>query len=233
MVALSAGSFKKAYPIPDEPDENVTVRTFCIDLTEVTVGAYAACVREGRCTADHPGARRTEGGGTFSQDARCNYGVAGKSSHPMNCVDWSQAVGYCNAMNKRLPSERESEWAARGGEEGRLYPWGETPPDSQLCWAGNGGRLGTCPVGSFSSGDTKSGIHDLAGNVEEWTSNRSADMLPPNSLELSTACGISDDCRVTRGGSWDDLDATSFRAGFSRKYPSTYRNFFLGFRCAK
>jgi formylglycine-generating enzyme len=229
MVALPGGTFKKPYPIPDVPDETVTVHPFCMDLTEVTVDAYAVCVRNGSCTADHPGAR-TEDGIIFSPDEHCNFGVAGKGNHPMNCVDWDQSVSYCKSVNKRLPTERQWEWAARGGPAGRLYPWGNAAPALQLCGGVKSGGLGTCPVGSTPSGDAIGGIHDLAGNVEEWTSTTLADMMPPNSLG---SCGGPTDCRVTCGGSWNDLDAASFRTGFSGDQLPQYRNFFLGFRCVQ
>jgi formylglycine-generating enzyme len=180
MVALPGGTFKKPYPILHVPDENVTVQPFCMDLTEVTVDAYAVCVRNGMCRADHPGAR-TEDGIIFSPDEHCNFGVARKGNHPMNCVDWAQSVSYCKSVNKRLPTERQWEWAARGGPAGRLYPWGSAPPDFQVCGGVTSGGLSTCPVGSTPSGDAVGGIHDLAGNVEEWTN-----LVRPDSVDGRT-----------------------------------------------
>lgn len=154
----------------------VTVQPFCMDVTEVTVASYAACVLAGGCSAH----------GTWSaypwstnSNGECNYCVIGRGNHPMNCVDWNQAGDYCKAQGKRLPTEEEWEWAARGGTEGRTYPWGKAAPASQLCWGD-----GTCPVGSFPKGDAPGGIHDLAGNVQEWTFQ------------------YAQDYSIARGGGW-------------------------------
>ena len=146
MSRLSGGSYARV-----ARHDTATVHPFCMDVTEVTVDAYTACVRAGKCTAE-----ATSGDG-------CNYGVSGKGNHPMNCLDWNQATTYCHAQGKRLPSEEEWEWAARGGAEGRTYPWGNTDPDSQLCWSGVTKREGTCPVGSYPAGDAPGGVHDLCG----------------------------------------------------------------------
>jgi formylglycine-generating enzyme required for sulfatase activity len=232
MLALSGGRFKRPYAIPlanDVPDEDVSVDAFCMDVAEVTVDDYAACVRSGRCTADH--ARLwTEDRKTFAPSEFCNYGVSGKGNHPMNCVDWDQATAYCRARNDRLPTQHQCEWAARGGSEGRVYPWGNTAPETQLCWAAPQGKSGTCQVGSPPNGDAPGGIHDLAGNVEEWTSTRDTDMLPPN---MAGGCVGPDGCRVTCGGSWNDLQADTVRARSTGAYPPAYRNFHVGFRCVR
>jgi formylglycine-generating enzyme required for sulfatase activity len=112
----------------------------CMDRTEVTVSAYAACVASGKCTPAYKG-------------GPCNAGVAGRESHPINCVYWNQADAYCKAQGLRLPTEEEWEYAATGGD-GRTYPWGEAAPSNQLCWGGEGNDLGkgnrrsTCAVGS-------------------------------------------------------------------------------------
>jgi formylglycine-generating enzyme required for sulfatase activity len=181
----------------------------------VTVDAYTACVRAGQCTADHPG-EWTSDGVTFGASTACNYGVGGRGRHPMNCVDWVQATAYCQAQGKRLPSEEEWEWAARGGAEGRAYPWGNNPPGPQLCWSGVTKRTSTCPVGSYPAGDAPPGIHDLAGNVWEWTST-----------------SHENDTRVRRGGGWINDDTVSSRAGHRGRSAPTFRGDLLGFRCAQ
>jgi len=193
----------------------VTVQGFCLDVTEVTVDAYTACVQTGRCTGDHP-RQWTADGTTFSADEACNYGVSGKGPHPMNCVDWTQATTYCQANGKRLPTEEEWEWAARGGAEGRTYPWGAAPPSGQLCWSGTKKRSGTCAVGSYPAGDAPGGIHDLAGNVWEWT-----------------ASNHEGNTRVRRGGGWINEDTASPRAAHRGRSTPAFRSDLLGFRCAR
>ncbi len=149
-----------------------TVAPYCLDTTEVTVASYAACARSGACTA----APETTYWVDISDADRdrwspaCNGERRDRRDHPVNCVDWAQADTYCRAQGKRLPSAEEWEWAARGGSRGWVHPWGPAPAASQICWSGVTKREGTCPVGSLPEGDTPAGIHDLAGNVWEFTS---------------------------------------------------------------
>jgi len=193
----------------------VTVQPFSLDATEVTVDAYAACVQSGQCTADHLG-ETTMNGIAFFASPLCNYGVSGRGNHPVNCVDWGQAATYCHAQGKRLPTQEEWEWAARGGAEGRTYPWGNAAPDFQPCWSGITKRASTCPVGSNSSGDAPGGIHDLAGNVWEWTSSN---MGPDN--------------RVIRGGAWTNTDAQGLTVANTNGAHPPWHTEALGMRCAR
>lgn len=201
MAAIPGGTFKMG-----ERGDTVSVAAYCLDVTEVTVSAYAACVKHGTCST----------GGNISP---CNWGVAGHDSHPINCVDLGQAATFCNAAGKRLPTEEEWEWAARGGDEGRSYAWGSAEPDFQLCWSGIAKRAGTCAVGSFPNGNGRWGLKDLTGNVWEWTASKySAD----------------DAARVIRGGGWGRI-ASDMRAS-SRRSSALFEpsgGATIGFRCAR
>ncbi len=231
MAAVPGGSLERCTPEVDEPQENAKVRDFCLDTTPVTVDEYAACVRAGQCTEDHD-AKLVKRGGTVTSNEYCNYGAPGKGNHPMNCVDWSQSARYCEVQHKRLPTELEHEWAARGGAQGRVYPWGDAAPAHQLCWSTIAGTGETCRVGSFPSGDAPGGIHDLTGNVEEWTSTRFNDLFPDTGMQKCGGVG-NIDCRITRGTSSNDLDGESFRVSVFGVSPVTDRLWILGFRCAR
>ncbi|HQP38685.1 MAG TPA: SUMF1/EgtB/PvdO family nonheme iron enzyme [Polyangiaceae bacterium] len=216
----------------EKPVHQVRVSTFEMDVTEVTVGAYRACVNAGRC--GQPGTERN-----------CNWAQSsGKENHPINCVDWNQATAYCGFVGKRLPTEEEWEYAARGSS-GRKYPWGDEVPGPGLLnacgsecvsWAkANGlnwssmypasdGWENTAPVGIYPRGDSPFGLHDMAGNVWEWTSSGySADYSKNRANEG----------RVSRGGSWNDLDPGFVRGAIRTGVAPSTRNNTLGFRCAR
>jgi formylglycine-generating enzyme required for sulfatase activity len=217
MVSIPAGTFQMGSNDGDsdeKPVHSVNVRAFRMDRTEVTTAAYEGCVRVGRCSAADTG-------------DYCNSGKTDRGNHPINCVDWTQASTYCGWVNKRLPTEEEWEYAARG-TEGRKYPWGSTEPGNQLCWkrwdANSNTGSGTCAVGSFRAGDSPFGVADMAGNVWEWTSNGYSGDYSKNRTDAA---------RVRRGGGWGDDDASVVRSSVrSRRAPSN-RNSNLGFRCAR
>jgi len=148
----------------------------------------------------------------------------GEGMCPVVGVDWDAAVAYANWAGKRLPSEAEWEWAARG-TEGRLYPWGD---DHQATTRANTADLtnttGPIDVGSYPLGATPLGIMDLAGNVREWTADRYA----PYSLPRAPVTPGGD--VAVRGGSWRRYNdyATARDKVASDNYADD-----LGFRCVK
>jgi formylglycine-generating enzyme len=248
MIEIAGGTFTMGYDGPlsnpsERPTHTVTVSTFHLDRTEVTVAAYAECVRAGACSepdsyADERGTRRPF----------CNWKhPEGRWTHPINCVDFVQASAFCSWRNERLPTEQEWEHAARGGE-GRMYPWGDAAPDEtrlNACgtecpanaiakglpgwppmYQGSDGWPETAPVGSYPAGASKGGVLDLAGNVWEWTAS-----------EYMTYDGRPADRpgerRVLRGGSWGGADPRTERTTNRFGLPTASRAQFLGFRCAK
>ena len=214
MVSIPAGTFTMGDADNKAKAGMVTVSAFFMDVTEVTTKAYAACVLSNKCTA-------ASTGGSY-----CNAGVAGRENHPINCVDWNQATAYCAAQGRRLPTEEEWEYAARG-TDGRIYPWGNEAPAAQLCWNGAGNDLGagnrshTCAVGSYSKGNSSFGLADMAGNVWEWTSSKHGVNDPDSSA-----------ARVNRGGSWFNDAPSNVRSADRRGAGPASRYVYLGFRCA-
>ena len=91
--------------------------------------------------------------------------------HPAVIVTWDEAEAFCEKAGGRLPTEAEWEYAARGGREGAIYPWGdETPADKP--GAPNGAALESDrprPVKSYKANGY--GLFDIAGNVWEWTAD--------------------------------------------------------------
>jgi formylglycine-generating enzyme required for sulfatase activity len=234
MVLVPGGAFDMGAddgPPEERPRHRVDVAPFWIDVTEVTVAAYAACARAGACSPASPlvdvGAEVHDF--TSNSGASCNGARADRQDHPVNCIPWSQADAYCRFAGKRLPTEEEWEYAARGGD-GRRYAWGNEAPGAQLCWDGEGSDAGkrnrhtTCPVGHHRGDASPFGVLDMAGNVSEWTSNPW--------LHRYDVPGI-DPGHVFRGGSWASYAPRYVTATTRDFYPPARYYDFLGFRCAR
>lgn len=138
MVLVAAGTFSMGYAErgaqdDERPAHTVSVSTFCLDRTEVTVAQYRACESSGRCAA-LPGSVSLAGASEADQtfwSQRCNTTAAERQDHPVNCVDWAAAQRYCEAQGGALPTEAQWELAARGPTP-RAFPWGDTQPDATL-----------------------------------------------------------------------------------------------------
>lgn len=210
MAFVKGGSFTLG-GYQKSAGSTVTVKDYCLDLTEVTVGAYKACTKKGVCSSSG-----------LSCNPDSSSWPAGDDQLPLNCIDYNGSATYCSFAGKRLATEDEWEWAARGGSLGRRYPWGPNEDWSKLCASTPNRRLLPCRVGSFPSGDTPLGIHDMAGSLWEWTTTtRPSDNLHPSNHAI-------------RGGGWDIVVGfPSFAAGSRVGYEPTYRSKAVGFRCAK
>jgi formylglycine-generating enzyme required for sulfatase activity len=234
MVRYAGGAFFGAERVgPNADAAYYRAGPFELDATEVTVADYARCVSAGRCT---PAWTTVKWDGTSPESLKrwnyyCNGDRADRADHPVNCVDWSQAQAYCAAVGKRLPTEEEWEWAARGAKAGDRYPWGDADPAAQPCWSGPGNdiggrRQGTCPVASHPAGDTPQHVADLAGNVWEWTATETIVGNDSRGRGGSPA-------RVARGGGWGDADPRDVTVGRRARNVPGDRGADLGFRCAR
>jgi formylglycine-generating enzyme required for sulfatase activity len=140
----------------------------------------------------------------------------GKESHPVVEVNWHQALAYCRWLGEvtgksiMLPSEAEWEKAARGANDSRAYPWGETF-DAARCNVDDSGFGGTTPVGIFLNGASPYGCLDMAGNVWEWTRSLWGKEIEkpefgypydPDDPIRENLDAADDVWRLVRGGSW-------------------------------
>lgn len=201
-------------------------RMFALDETEVTEGQYADCVSAGSCTA----------AGT---DTDCNWQVSGRSTHPINCVTYAQAVVYCGWAGKRLPTRHEWEFAARF-PDGRIYPWGNSNSGYATKANTNSGDAytTTSPVGTFPDGNSALGLKDMAGNVYEMTQSARCTYEEgpctncPNDETCDNPCDVCGHAgRTIKGGSYAHAVAYTKSAGstdVSIDGPSAV----IGFRCA-
>lgn len=224
LVFVPAGGFQMGWNFGDPGEttvHTVNLDAFLIDLTEVTNKMYAACVAAGACTppAESKSYKRAD-----------YYANPDFAAFPVVYVNWQQAADYCAWAGRRLPSEAEWEFAARG-TDGRLFPWGKEAPNRDLA---NFEFLNqdTTAVGSFPAGASPFGVLDMAGNAAEWVNDwyienyyaRAPKENPPGPAE-----GV---LKVFRGGSFanqaDKLRST--RRGFDQP---VFTSSSLGFRCAQ
>src|SRR3954469_512738 len=195
----------EAYPQDGEAARPATVGPFRIAPVAVTNAAFAAFVaatghvtdaeRYGwsfvfagllpddfprtRAVAAAPWWRQVEGA-AWDRPEGPGSSPAGRDDHPAVHVSHTDAEAYCRWAGGRLPTEAEWEYAARGGLEGRTFPWGdELEPGGghrMNVWQGEfpaantlaDGWLGTCPADAFEANGF--GLHNTTGNVWEWTS---------------------------------------------------------------
>ncbi len=199
-----------------EPIHEVAIKTFAISDTLVTVEQYAECVIKGGCT--EPGT------GSY-----CNWGVAGRQRHPINCVDWDQANQFAKFKGARLPSESEYEYAATSGGKNQKYPWGnEDATRDRAVMSGNG----TMPVCSKPAGNTAQGLCDMSGNVWEWVQDKYQGSYAGAPTDGSAFEGPGD-YRVIRGGSCFITDAGNLRADVRGDFDPDSRRGGIGFRLAR
>ena len=215
-VTIPAGTFQmgcvpgdRECNTDEQPRHAVTIsKSFQFMATEVTAGAYSALMGE---VDEQPPWSTTP-------------------DHPVVIVTWEEADAFCQKVGGRLPTEAEWEYAARGGRDGAIYPWGnETPADDPSL--PNGAALESdrpLPVKSYKANGY--GLFDIAGNVWEWTADvgtlyREDPVTDPEGL-------ASGSTRIVRGGSFGDA-ASNLRVSNRTPNRPDRVNVNVGFRCAR
>jgi len=153
--------------------------------------------------------------------------------HPAIYVSWDDVQDFCEKLDVRLPTEAaEWEYAARGPESLR-FPWGDEWDLQACCWDNRRQRndQGTCPVGSFPSGESWCGALDMSGNAMEWCGDYYDEDYYARSPETDPTGPTSGDRRVVRGGAWRTTPRNC-RAAFRYDLPPDHRGDSSGFRVA-
>ncbi len=222
-VTIPAGEFQMGSELGDDnekPIHTVYLDTFEIGRFEITNYQYNQCVKAGICSALNNKA----------------YEIQGNESLPVTGISLFDAQTFCNWVNGRLPTEAEWEKAARGGLEGKIYPWGDESP---ICTKGESTGANTLdcsdthttmPVGSFAPNGY--GLYDMAGNVWEWVADKFSDTYyrrSPSSNPVGPETGFQ---HILRGGSWYEVGIGS-RSSVRRMYNPYKTDDISGFRCAR
>jgi len=242
----------------DQPEHTATVSAFRLDTYEVTVGRFRNFV------PGYPANKPVAGAGAHPLIAgtgwksdwdpqlpptavelvaalKCDPALATwtdspamNENKPINCIDWFTAFAFCAWDGGRLPTEAEWEYAAAGGDENRVSPWGNMPPSAMYAAAVNCGlscTLADIPsVGSKPLGAARWGQADFADSVAEWTLDWFA---PYTSAPVTNyAQIIAGTGRAVRGASFMH-DRRHFRSAARFEVPPNQRYPYDGFRCAR
>ena len=218
------------------PRHTVKVDSFYMDTHEVTNAQFGQFVRETGYKAE----------GHWQK-----YAKKDRIAHPVVNVTWNDAKTYAKWAGKRLPTEAEWEYAAKGGKNVKWFPWGDTPDPTKANYQHKGEtifrdlrerilgkKINTKAVGSYEPNGY--GLFDILGNVEEWCEDAYKPYLgglPWNHEIYKKPWGSrrkwSESQKVIRGGHWGSLNPAYMRiTKRSNAYPDD-SSYFRGFRCAK
>ncbi|GAA1398788.1 ergothioneine biosynthesis protein EgtB [Catellatospora coxensis] len=232
----------------ERPAHQVHVPPFLIDRAPVTNAQYQAFVDAGgyddprwwtgrgwahRQEAGLTGPAHWHGDGTYTRFGRREPIVG---DEPVVHVNWYEASAYAAWAGRRLPTEAEWEKAARfdpATGRSRRFPWGDEDPTPEHANLGQR-HLSPAPVGAYPAGASPAGVHQLIGDVWEWTGSPFGGYPGFRAFPYREYSEVffGDDHRVLRGGSFG-TDAAACRGTFRNWDYPIRRQIFSGFRCAR
>ena len=219
MVLIPAGEFVmgREGTGDNSPAHTVRLGAFCLDRYEVTNAEYAAfCKATGATIPFFWGLDRFRSGPKYPD-------------HPVVGINWGQALEYAKWRGKRLPTEAEWEYAARGGLVGMKYVDGNTLDSSKVNFT-RSKQDGPVAVGSYPPNGY--GIYDVAGNVQEWVADRFDAGYYANSPAEDPRGPEKGRFRVIRGGGWF-TGPMCMDVALRYALPGNWVDFNVGFRCAR
>ncbi len=229
-------NIKRAGMFEDEtPKHRVTLGSFYLDRTEVTNLQFKQFVEQ---TADWQKDRIAGRyhNGKYLQQWTGNDFPLGQDEYPVVFVSWYAAAAFCQGQGKRLPTEAEWEFAARGGLEGKAFPWGDEMPDKTRANFSESGLNAATAVASYPANGY--GLFDMGGNVWEYLANE-WQKYPANASDGSAVADIFQDRsylqvktrRALRGGSYGAAPV-NMRVTFRDSHLPENAGDHVGFRCA-
>ena len=243
MVKIPAGDFLMGYDSTaaqdnERPIHRRYVETYWIDRYPVTCAQYRQFIAAGGYQNQQ---FWSEAGWQWLQDNPVSYPLYWSDSpdwdnHPVCGISCYEAQAYARFVGKRLPTEAEWEKAASWDEQTqqkRLFPWGNSEPNSKLC--NHDALVGhTTPVNAYPSGQSAYGCYDMLGNVWEWTDSWFAQYkgFEPFPYPGYSQVYFDNQHQVLRGGSWATR-SWAMRTSFRNWYHPEVRQILAGFRCTR
>ncbi len=212
MVYLPGGTFSmgsKTGKTNETPVHEIEIEPFYIDIHEVTVQEYSRFLKEAG----------------YLQPAYWQPELD-RPDDPVVGISWQDALAYASWADKRLPTEAEWEYAARGGAVSTIYPWGNEPDREHA----NFSSTGIAPVKRFQPNGY--GIYDMIGNVWEWCSDWYREDYYEVSPRKNPQGPFTGTHKVLRGGTWYSNEE---QIRITNRYYALpdIKSFHIGFRCVK
>jgi formylglycine-generating enzyme required for sulfatase activity len=251
MVYIPPGTFLRGaadddvMADPDErPQQEITLDGFYIDKHEVSVAQFAAFLnREAGLMRGCDGfdcalTRLRVGATSYIIEDDLGEGdvqflpMIGYANYPVNHVSWYGANAYCESVGARLPTEAEWEYAARG-TDGRLYPWGNEPPDATRAVFASESYDDLLPVDALPDGASPFNVYGMAGSMWEWVADWYDGRYYEDSPLFNPTGPESGLYKVIRGGAWPNNNrANRIRASNRNATTPDFISSTIGFRCA-
>ena len=223
----------------ETPQHKVKIDSFYLDKTEVTNADFK------KFLGNNPAWQKDKipaefHNGKYLQDWNSNDFPKEKANHPVVFVSWYAAVAFCQSQGKRLPTEADWEFAARGGISGKQFPWGDEMPDKTRTNFGASEIGAATVVGSYPANGY--GLFDMAGNVWEFLADEWQKYPTDIELQINPVAGgdffLNDSYRqiktrrVIRGGSYGG-SPVNLRVTYRDSHQPENAGDHVGFRCAE
>jgi len=236
-VAVAGGTFTMGSPngtgdSDEHPEHSVTLSAFSISKYEITNAQYATFMNDigANINGSFNGVEYLNMNATDVQISHTSGSFiadAGKENNPVIFVTWFGAKAYAEHYGGRLPTEAEWEFAAKGGNSSSGYTYSGSNTIDNVAWYTTNSGGSTHPVGTKSANEL--GLHDMTGNVWEWTNDRYDSNYYSSSPSTDPQGHVTGTLRVLRGGGWGSFANDCRIAGRGSRNPADAVSF-LGFR---
>ena len=226
----------------EQPVHTVSLNAFYIDKYEVTNAKYATYLNEALAagliqasssTVTKDGYELLDLNGSYCQISYSGSSFvvnSGKENYPVIEVTWYGADEFAKHYGKRLPTEAEWEYAARGGSQSQGYTYSGSNTAGDVAWYSGNSGSSTHPVGQKQANEI--GTHDMSGNVWEWCNDWYGSNYYSSNPTNNPQGPSTGSYRVLRGGSWYD-DTNSVRCAYRNNSEPHYSIYNFGFRCVR